>query len=530
MQVERINTEPPLTAPIMFEYEVLEQKEELPEGVILRLGGVGQRIDEKNKNGRIYSKRLWEKIFNDEGTLRRVAEREMLGEADHPDTGKTSIPRVSHIVTKMERRGSEIYVEMDVVGTPMGKAVKALVDAKAKIGVSSRGAGNVVERNGNKYVDEDDFQLDTFDIVTGPSTRGAYPAKLESATEDNAKIILETMDALVNSDASPQTQEEVKGIVSSLETTLYRTEKDKLLERLEISESSESKQESEMDALKAAETIEELARAKVEKLMAEQNKKFEAMEAKVNEAADKLEQVRTENDSLREKNAELRVELRKLREQEDGEDDDEEMPEKKGSKSEKRKTKKSEQDDMEEPDDDEEMDDEDRPKESLLRRHKALKRVAERMDEELGASKKLITAFVAKSGEYSEYKEKFEASRKVIAAMLDEKRSAEVDAVIESKLDGYDGEKREAIKEALGRVRTAEEAEGKIDKLVEAFGGPKGGGTTPRLSTGLPGLRRTEKKTHKLAERTKDKGTLQEQRGKKLTSSIVSGVEKKLNG
>jgi len=63
--------------------------------------------------------------------------------------------------------------KIEVLNTPSGQVLKSLVEANVKIGISSRGTGSVRESREGTIV-EDDFQLICFDMVSEPSTRGAF--------------------------------------------------------------------------------------------------------------------------------------------------------------------------------------------------------------------------------------------------------------------------------------------------------------------------------------------------------------------
>ena len=135
------------------------------------LVGVIQRAATKNGNGRIYRKETLQREV--ENYQKAVSERRSLGELDHPDDSVINLKNASHLVTKTWWDGDNVMGKIEVLDTPSGKVLKALLKSGVKLGISSRGLGSVKEQNGTTMV-EDDFQLICFDIVSEPSTPGAY--------------------------------------------------------------------------------------------------------------------------------------------------------------------------------------------------------------------------------------------------------------------------------------------------------------------------------------------------------------------
>lgn len=96
-----------------------------------------------------------------------------MGELDHPDSSVIELKNTSHIVTHIEMRGDEVLGKLRLLDTPAGKIAKDLIRGGVKLGVSSRGLGSTKEQSGNTVV-QDDFQLICFDLVSEPSTTGAF--------------------------------------------------------------------------------------------------------------------------------------------------------------------------------------------------------------------------------------------------------------------------------------------------------------------------------------------------------------------
>jgi len=137
----------------------------------LYLTGVIQRADARNGNGRIYPHSVLSREMDTYKQL--VQERRALGELDHPDQSIINLKNVSHLVTEVWWSGKDVMGKIQVLNTPSGQVLRELVNANVKIGISSRGTGSVRENRGETIV-EDDFQLICFDIVSEPSTHGAF--------------------------------------------------------------------------------------------------------------------------------------------------------------------------------------------------------------------------------------------------------------------------------------------------------------------------------------------------------------------
>lgn len=98
----------------------------------------------------------------------------VLGEVDHPDDLKINLDRVSHMIEKMWMDGHCGYGKLKILPTPMGNLVKTMLDSGVKLGVSSRGSGNVDDHNGHVS----DFEIVTVDVVAQPSAPNAYPTAI----------------------------------------------------------------------------------------------------------------------------------------------------------------------------------------------------------------------------------------------------------------------------------------------------------------------------------------------------------------
>tara|TARA_B100001057_G_scaffold495162_1_gene593483 strand:+ start:547 stop:1155 length:609 start_codon:yes stop_codon:yes gene_type:complete len=148
-----------------------EEKRRVALGEACIMTGVMQMSETQNGNGRVYPHAILEREVN--SYMKMVSERRALGELDHPDTSVINLSNASHLVTKIWMEDNKCMGKIEVLNTPSGRVLKELVNAGCKLGISSRGMGSVTERNGITMV-EDDFQLICFDMVSDPSTPGAF--------------------------------------------------------------------------------------------------------------------------------------------------------------------------------------------------------------------------------------------------------------------------------------------------------------------------------------------------------------------
>ena len=148
-----------------------EAEKKLRENGTVFLSGVCQRANQQNGNGRVYPRTVLEREVQRYQDL--VRERRALGELDHPEDSVINLKNVSHLITEIWWDNDAVMGKIQILNTPSGQVLKELVDAGVKLGISSRGLGSVRESAGETIV-EDDFQLICFDMVSEPSTPGAY--------------------------------------------------------------------------------------------------------------------------------------------------------------------------------------------------------------------------------------------------------------------------------------------------------------------------------------------------------------------
>ena len=123
----------------------------------------------RNQNERVYPVEEISKAVM--GLMEKVQQgTPILGEVDHPDELTINLDRVSHKITEMWMDGANGFGKLQIIPTPMGQIVRTLLEDGVKLGVSSRGSGNV-DHSGNVS----DFDIVTVDVVAQPSAPEAYP-------------------------------------------------------------------------------------------------------------------------------------------------------------------------------------------------------------------------------------------------------------------------------------------------------------------------------------------------------------------
>lgn len=135
--------------------------------------GIFLQSNMKNRNGRMYPKEILDKEvkrYNEQ----YITKNRAYGELGHPDSPSINLDRVSHMIKSLKLEGDNFIGRAKILDTPYGKIVKSLIDEGAQLGVSSRGMGSLVQKNGMNLV-QDDFMLATAaDIVADPSAPDAF--------------------------------------------------------------------------------------------------------------------------------------------------------------------------------------------------------------------------------------------------------------------------------------------------------------------------------------------------------------------
>ena len=161
---------------MLFEYE--DVKPSKSSDGIITMSGIIQKAGAPNANNRVYPKPILER--EDKKYQELIQDRRALGELDHPDSPIVQLENVSHVVTDTRWDGNDLMGEIEVLDTPKGQILEKLVGRDIKLGISSRGLGSTSRTNEGYDRVEDDFNLVCYDMVSNPSTSGAYMNLQES--------------------------------------------------------------------------------------------------------------------------------------------------------------------------------------------------------------------------------------------------------------------------------------------------------------------------------------------------------------
>lgn len=192
-----------MTTPILLVEELSPSEarvinESSTDGKSLWLNGICMQSSIKNRNGRNYP--LNEITLAVENARQRIKEcNGIFGELDHPQTLQINSDRISHVITEMWMHGNDAYGKARLLNTPVGLIAQELLNSGVKIGVSSRGAGNV-----NESGDVNGFQFITYDIVITPSAPNAYPGMMYESLDSKQGRKIMTLAEHVQHDAAAQ--------------------------------------------------------------------------------------------------------------------------------------------------------------------------------------------------------------------------------------------------------------------------------------------------------------------------------------
>lgn len=155
-----------------FDYTPEMMRESLEKTGKIMMKGILQKADTLNQNGRIYPLAILEREVRNYQKF--IIENRATGELDHPDTSVVSLKNTSHIIREAYIENGTVYGTLEVLHkTPSGAILRGLIESGVKLGISSRGVGSTRKQN-DYYVVQDDFQLICWDMVSEPSTPGAF--------------------------------------------------------------------------------------------------------------------------------------------------------------------------------------------------------------------------------------------------------------------------------------------------------------------------------------------------------------------
>jgi hypothetical protein len=150
------------------------------------LKGILQKSGQRNHNGRVYP----DAVLHREKYQDVIKEQRATGELDHPEEAVINLKNVSHKIVECHWEGNDVVGTLEILTTPNGNIVRDLIKGNVRIGISSRGLGTVRPIGENTVEVQNDFELLCFDLVSSPSTRGAFMSLNESVNYGNKDVIV----------------------------------------------------------------------------------------------------------------------------------------------------------------------------------------------------------------------------------------------------------------------------------------------------------------------------------------------------
>lgn len=201
-----------------FEYQKLTEKEMQDRQILGTLVGPCADIINPTRNGRRYSERLWEKVFDAPLVKEQFKAGGIFGELEHPDYDAVNPEKIAIAMPEPPKKGKDglLYGYWHILNTPCGKILKTLVDYGYKPGISTRGNGDIIEDyRGEESVDPDTYQLNALDIVLIPAVEKARLNLVTESLDTKKKQLNESLKTLIenSSDEDKKTMNEALALL-----------------------------------------------------------------------------------------------------------------------------------------------------------------------------------------------------------------------------------------------------------------------------------------------------------------------------
>lgn len=222
-----------------FVYKKLSEEEQKARGILGRLVGPCADFVHKTRNDRKYSEELWENVFNNPIMKEKIANKCCFGELNHPsDRTEVDIKNVAICLAEQPKKGKDgkLYSVFDILNTPNGRILKALCDYGCKIGISSRGQGDI---DGDE-VDPDTYDCECFDAVLVPGVEAARLTYVTESLNNKNKNLKTALQESFNR-ASDEEKEIMKNTLDNLNIDIDTEVNESISEREELIDFIESK-------------------------------------------------------------------------------------------------------------------------------------------------------------------------------------------------------------------------------------------------------------------------------------------------
>jgi len=240
-----------------FEYQKLSPEEQKQRGILGRLVGVAADFIHPTRNGRKYSSKLWENVFNDPIMKEKIANHCCFGELGHPaDRTETDMEKIAICLAEQptKRSDGKLMAVFDILDTPNGRILKSLCDYGCNIGISSRGEGDLItDYEGNEAVDPDTYSCECWDAVLIPAVKEArmqYVSESLDKSRYNKTLREKLQESLDNAnDADRKVMEET---LNNLHINLTEEAVEEIEDDAELEMTEEVLSEDEKNSIKMA--------------------------------------------------------------------------------------------------------------------------------------------------------------------------------------------------------------------------------------------------------------------------------------
>jgi hypothetical protein len=174
----------------------MELNESSLKGGLAKFRGKFQEAEAINKNKRMYPYSVLDE--NVKKLAEAISDRRLIGELDHPTDSIVHFANASHVITKLWWENNTLMGEGEILSTPSGRILHALINDGVKIGISSRGVGQGTTNEDGILVIGEGYKLITFDAVADPSTYAAFQERIGNTGRRSDESTIERKSLISN--------------------------------------------------------------------------------------------------------------------------------------------------------------------------------------------------------------------------------------------------------------------------------------------------------------------------------------------
>lgn len=275
-----------------LQFQDLTQEEKEKRGILGRLYGPCASISIPTRNGRKYNEKLWDYQFENNEILKELfANGGVPMELDHPaDREETQSDKIAAMMPELPKKDKDghLITYVDLIDTPMGRIAYQLAKYGFKLGISSRGTGDLItDEDGNEAVDPETYDLTTFDLVLVPAVKDARLEMCESLDKNNKSIFKQALTECLNQ-ASKEDKESLTEAINNLGITIDSD--DNIEQTSETAQINESKEVSDTKSKELLKSLQEavVEKAKIEKEVKSLQEQLAVSNTKVNQLEEEV--------------------------------------------------------------------------------------------------------------------------------------------------------------------------------------------------------------------------------------------------